>query len=69
MRLTAEFEMGSGPGHTAQATRPAQHKVFVTLGFGKQDRRRVPAVVFIVLVWRLTASAWQRLPVSLGHGS
>ncbi|GAB6843096.1 hypothetical protein JCM2811A_20970 [Methylorubrum rhodinum] len=50
MRLTAEFEMGSGPGHTAQATRPAQHKVFVTLGFGKQDRRRVPAVVFIVLV-------------------
>ena len=26
MRLTAEFEMGSGPGHTAQATRPAQHK-------------------------------------------
>ncbi len=48
--MTAEFEMGSGPGHTAQATRPAQHKVFVTLGFGKQDRRRVPAVVFIVLV-------------------
>ena len=38
--------MGSGPGHTAQATRPAQHKIFVTLGFGKQDRRRVPAVVF-----------------------
>ena len=26
MCLTAEFEMGSGSGHTAQATRPAQHK-------------------------------------------
>ena len=27
MRLTAEFEMGSGSGHTAQTTRPAQHIV------------------------------------------
>ena len=39
--MTAEFEMGSGPGHTAQATRPAQHK-FVGM-FGKR-------LVFIVLV-------------------
>ena len=28
MRLTAEFEMGSGLGHTAQTTRPAQDKAF-----------------------------------------
>jgi hypothetical protein len=34
--LTAEFEMGSGSGHTAQTTRPAQDKTF-----GKQ-------VVFVV---------------------
>ena len=34
MRLTAEFEMGSGSGHTAQTTRPAQDKAF-----GKQARR------------------------------
>ncbi len=34
MRLTAEFEMGSGSGHTAQTTRPAQDKAF-----GKRERR------------------------------
>ena len=28
MCLTAEFEMGSGSGHTAQTTRPAQDKTF-----------------------------------------
>ena len=28
MRLTAEFEMGSGSGHTAQTTRPAQDRAF-----------------------------------------
>ena len=28
MRLTAEFEMGSGSGHTAQTTRPAQDRLF-----------------------------------------
>ena len=32
MRLTAEFEMGSGSGHTAQTTRPAQDK----MTFGKR---------------------------------
>ena len=30
MCLTAEFEMGSGSGHTAQATRPAKHRLFGT---------------------------------------
>jgi hypothetical protein len=69
VRLTAEFEMGSGPGHTAQATRPAQHKIFVTLGFGKQDRRRVPAVVFDRAGVASDGIRFAAAAVSLGHGS
>ena len=53
MCLTAEFEMGSGSGHTAQATRPAKHRLFGTFAvagccdggspvlFGKQVRATV----------------------------
>ena len=44
MCLTAEFEMGSGSGHTAQTTRPAQDRAF-----GKQG-----VLVFCVCFDRLT---------------
>ena len=54
MRLTAEFEMGSGSGNTAQTTRPAQDKAF-----GKQERQLVWAVgsscVGVLRTWIMRA--------------
>ena len=40
MCLTAEFEMGSGSGHTAQATRPAKHRFFWDVRCRRVRRRR-----------------------------
>ena len=45
MCLTAEFEMGSGSGHTAQATRPAKHRFFWDFRCRRVRRRREPQSV------------------------
>ena len=69
MRLTAEFEMGSGSGHTAQTTRPAQHiGVFGkrtdsrSVGCSAGEAARALCLFFDRL---LTGSRLQRLPTSV----
>jgi hypothetical protein len=67
VRLTAEFEMGSGSGHTAQTTRPAQDKVF-----GKQGeavRRRGLLCVGAVVSGRPLGSGDRFTVANMDHES
>ena len=55
MCLTAEFEMGSGSGHTAQTTRPAQDKTFGKRTIDPVSLMVIGLCVFVSRTWIMRA--------------